>query len=103
MRGEFLCAEFCKTGHINETWSATCNQDGAPVRFLLQKINSSVFKDPVVLMQNVMRVTTHIRRKLQARNVADLDRRVLTVVPARDGQPLHRSGDGEYWRDVRVH
>jgi hypothetical protein len=95
IHGELLRAEACKIGHINETWSATYVQDGAQIRYLHQKINASVFKNPVALMKNIVRVTAHIRRKLEARGVKDLTHRVLTVVPARDGKSFWRDGAGE--------
>jgi aminoglycoside phosphotransferase (APT) family kinase protein len=96
--GEILHAEACKIGHINETYSATYNQGGTKVRYIHQKINTSVFKKPGALMKNVMRVTTHIRKKLEARNLQDITRRALIVVPARDGRSFYRNGDGECWR-----
>jgi len=96
--GEILHAETCKIGHINETYSATYSQGGATVRYIHQKINQSVFKDPLAVMENVMRVTGHLRAKLRAKGVRDITRRALTVVPARDGRPYFRNGSGEYWR-----
>jgi Ser/Thr protein kinase RdoA (MazF antagonist) len=96
--GEILHAETCKIGHINETYSATYNQGGTRVRYIHQKINTTVFKNHVALMRNVMRVTAHIRRKLEAQNAADITRRSLIVVPTRDGQSFYRNGDGECWR-----
>jgi aminoglycoside phosphotransferase (APT) family kinase protein len=96
--GELIGAEACKTGHINQTWAATYDQGGTRVRYLHQKINKIVFKNPPALMNNIVRVTTHIRRKLEARNTTDLMRHVLTVIPTRDGQSFWCDGDGEYWR-----
>ena len=64
--GEILHAETFKIGHINETYSATYDQGGMRVRYIHQKINKNVFKNPPAVMKNVMRVTTHIRRKLEA-------------------------------------
>src|SRR5271167_3181752 len=85
--GEILHAETCKIGHINETYTATYNQGGMRVRYIHQKINRTVFKNPAGVMKNLMRVTGHIRKKLEARNVPDLTRRTLIVIPTRDGQP----------------
>jgi aminoglycoside phosphotransferase (APT) family kinase protein len=96
--GEILHAETCKIGHINETYSATYDQGGTRVRYIHQKINTTVFKNPVALMRNVMRVTSHIRKKLEAQNAEDITRRSLIVVPTRDGQSFYRNGDGECWR-----
>ncbi|MCX6927123.1 MAG: aminoglycoside phosphotransferase family protein [Verrucomicrobia bacterium] len=68
------------------------------VRYIHQKINKNVFKNPPAVMKNVMRVTTHIRRRLETQNAPDITRRSLVVIPTRDGHAFYRSRDGEYWR-----
>jgi hypothetical protein len=94
--GEFLDAVPYGTGHINDTYSATFDQSGTPVRYIFQRINHHVFKDPVALMENVQRVTTHLRDKLSP--TRDWSRRVVTVIPARDGRAWYRDDQGSYWR-----
>lgn len=96
--GEILHAETLKIGHINETYTATYDQGGTRVRYIHQKINRNVFKNPIAVMKNVMRVTTHIRKKLEVRNFRDLTRRSLIVIPTRDGKPFYQNGDREVWR-----
>ena len=96
--GEILHAETCKIGHINETYSATYDQGGTRVRYIHQKINRTVFKDPDAVMDNVVRVTTHLRAKLEKAKARDITRRCLTFVPTRDGKPVYRDSAGEYWR-----
>jgi len=96
--GEILHAETLKIGHINETYSATYDQGGMRVRYIHQKINKGVFKHPVAVMKNVMRVTTHIRRKLESAGSRDITRRSLIVIPTRDGQSHFVGRDGEFWR-----
>ena len=96
--GEIKHAETFKIGHINETYSATYDQGGTRVRYIHQKINKSVFKHPPTVMNNVMRVTTHIRKKLEAQQADDITRRSLVVIPTRDGHSFYQNGDGEYWR-----
>jgi aminoglycoside phosphotransferase (APT) family kinase protein len=96
--GEILHAETFKIGHINETYSATYDQGGMRVRYIHQKINKGVFKNPPAVMKNVMRVTTHIRRKLESQNARDITRRSLVVIPTRDGRTHYRNSDGEFWR-----
>src|SRR5579862_2733065 len=96
--GEILHAETCKIGHINETYSATYDQGGARVRYIHQKINQTVFKDPPSVMENVLRVTTHLRRKLETLQANHITRRCLTIVPTRDGNSFYRDRAGEYWR-----
>ena len=96
--GQILHAEPCKIGHINETYTATYDQGGVKVRYIHQKINTNVFKDPVAVMGNVMRVTRHIRAKLEAAQANDITRRTLIVVPTRDGKDFYFNGEGEAWR-----
>lgn len=96
--GEILHAETLKIGHINETYSATYDQGGMRVRYIHQKINKGVFKKPIAVMKNVMRVTTHIRRRLEAANARDITRRSLIIIPARDGECYYVGKEGEYWR-----
>src|SRR5262249_26963189 len=68
------------------------------VRYIHQKVNRNVFKDPTAVMKNVMRVTSHIRKKLETRTIRDLTRRSLIVIPTRDGKAFFQNGDGEVWR-----
>lgn len=96
--GEILHAETLKIGHINETYTATYDQGGTRVRYIHQKLNQNVFKNPVGVMKNVMRVTTHIRRKQETRNLRDATRRSLIVIPTRDGRSFYQNGDREVWR-----
>jgi Ser/Thr protein kinase RdoA (MazF antagonist) len=49
-------------------------------------------------MENIERVTVHIRNKLRAAGADDVSRRTLTVVPSRDGKPWARDGEGGWWR-----
>lgn len=96
--GQILHAETCKIGHINETYTATYEQGGCRVRYIHQKINRSVFLDPPAVMENLVRVTEHVRRKLEAEGANELTRRCLTVIPTRDGKSYYRDPHGEYWR-----
>ena len=96
--GEILHAETLKIGHINETYTATYDQGGTRVRYIHQKINRTVFKNPAAVMKNVMRVTTHIRAKQEARHVRDVTRRSLIVIPTRDGNSYYENGNQEVWR-----
>ena len=53
-------AERYGSGHINETYLLTCPEGP---RYILQKINTSIFPDVDALMDNIRRVTEHIRSK----------------------------------------
>ena len=92
MPGDLLRAEPFGHGHINDTYRITFDRGGIRRRYILQRINSGVFHDPLALLDNMQRVLEHLKRK-----VSD-PRRVLRPVPARDGKPCWRDAAGEYWR-----
>ena len=96
--GEFLSFEPYGSGHINDTYAATYIQGGASVRFIHQRVNHSIFRKPVAQMENIQRVTSHIRKKLQQENGLRASREILTVVPSRAGKPYHIDEDGNFWR-----
>ncbi|MDR1594900.1 MAG: aminoglycoside phosphotransferase family protein [Prevotellaceae bacterium] len=81
-------------GHINDSYKVSV--DGK--EFVLQKINHSIFKNVPELQSNILRVTSHIRTKLEARGVTDIERRVLNLIPANDGKYYYQDEDGNYWR-----
>ncbi len=89
------------SGHINDTFLITQVERGILQRTVLQRLNRHVFPDPSGLMANFARVTRHLRRKLADEGLADLDRRVLTLVPARDGGDSVTDAHGEIWRATR--
>lgn len=98
LAGDFSAVEPYGSGHINTTFVVAMNQAGARVRYLLQRINGRVFKNPEALMENICRVTAAAGARLRAEGCSDASRRTLTVVPARDGALWHRTAEGDLWR-----
>lgn len=98
MRGDFLSAESYGSGHINDTYAAWYDQAGRAVRYIHQRINHAIFKDPDSLMDNISRVTNHLYQKLIIASTSDVTRRVITLVPTIDGNSYYRDEYGNYWR-----
>lgn len=96
--GELTGIEPFGAGHINDSYRVEFAQRGRSTRYLLQRINDAIFRDPPRLMANIQRVTAHIAARLQSEGVPDIARRVLRVVPARDGLPYYSDAVGGYWR-----
>jgi aminoglycoside phosphotransferase (APT) family kinase protein len=94
--GDFVDAAPYGTGHINDTYCAIYDHGGTTVRYIHQRINHTIFKDPPALMENIRRVTEHLHRKLAGR--PDANRTALTLVPARDGRPFFQDETGNFWR-----
>lgn len=83
-------------GLINTTYKVKTASPDTP-DYVLQHINNSIFPDVEMLMDNIIAVTTHIRKKLEAAHTTDIDRKVLTFVPAKDNTYFYFDGE-KYWR-----
>lgn len=81
-------------GHINDSFKV----EAGGKEYVMQRINHNIFKNVPELQNNIQRVTTHIRAKLHAKGVSEIERKVLTLIPAKDGKLYHQDVDGNYWR-----
>lgn len=87
-------------GLINDTYKVAMNEENAPA-YVLQRINNAIFKDVELLQSNIEAVTAHLRKKLEEKQVADIDRRVLHFIKAETGKTYWREADDTYWRMMR--
>jgi Ser/Thr protein kinase RdoA (MazF antagonist) len=94
--GEFLGAQPFGSGHINDTYRVMLQSGGKSFFHILQRVNRNIFKNPDALMQNIQRVTAHL--SAQMADHPDRDRRVLRLIPTRNGNAWHVDEDGDYWR-----
>ena len=94
--GDIVAVNRYGSGHINDTFKVDLSLGGVPVSYILQRINDSIFTRPDRVMENIARVTNHIRGKFAG--ASDATRRTLTVIHARDGQPVARGPEGGWWR-----
>jgi thiamine kinase-like enzyme len=97
--GEFDGATPYGSGHINDSYYTVFQRNGSQSNYLLQRINHHIFKNPVILMENIERVTAHLAA--QVSDHPDRDRRVLTLIPTRTGGVLHVDAERNYWRAYR--
>ena len=89
------------SGHINDTFLVRFRRgDGSVRRYILQRINLEIFRDPDGLMENISRVTAFLREKI-TRNGGDPERETLNIVPAKNGGNFYRDSIGSCWRAYR--
>lgn len=98
LQGDFASAEPYGSGHINDTFALAMSQGGRRLRYVLQRINHNIFKNPDGLMENVERVCRHAQAKLQDAGAVDASRRALTLVPTKAGRGWHTDPAGNRWR-----
>ena len=96
--GEFVEGVEIDSGHINNTYLAVYEKpNGKRARYILQRINEFVFKDPLQVMRNVEAVTRHINWKV-LRVKKDLGGQTLNIYPARGGRSFAYGEGGGVWR-----
>ena len=82
-------------GHINRTYAVSV--EGRKERYILQRINQYVFHHPDQVQENILEVTSWLRRKITQEG-GDPERETLRVIPARDGKPYFLDGQENWWR-----
>jgi aminoglycoside phosphotransferase len=98
--GNFVVAVPYGTGHINDTFQVTFDQGGTLLHYIIQRVNTNVFKAPEELMDNFLRVTRHIGAKIRDERAANpaTRRRTLEVVNSIYGKPYWRDPAGNFFR-----
>ena len=90
--GEVLSVEPYGCGHINTTYLVETNIR----KYILQRINTNLFKDVKRLMNNITSVCAHLVQKIKLSG-GDPEREALTVIYTKDGLP-YLEVDGSYYR-----
>ncbi len=96
--GEYIGYYLSNDGHINNTFVLEFDDGLGKIKsYLLQLINTNVFKNPDELMENIVGVTEYLR-KIVVDNGGDPERECLNVYFTFDGKPYYRDADGNCWR-----
>ena len=95
IKGDVVEVKPLGNGLINTTYKVVTAGDAPD--YVLQHINTAIFPDVDMLMNNIVSVTAHIRGKLEAAGTADIARKVLEFVPCKDGKYYYLF-DEKYWR-----
>lgn len=91
VEGKVGCIKPLGQGFINDTYFVIMEGESSP-RYILQRKNHLVFPDVPAMMDNIERVTAHIKTR-----VKDPLRETLTVIPTLDGRLCLQDEDGNWW------
>ena len=94
LEGPVVAIDTLGEGFINDTFIVRTGGDAPD--YILQRKNKAVFPDIPAMMENIRKVTEHIRRRVAAEG-GDPKREAMTVVPTLDGRLCHLDPQGEYW------
>jgi Ser/Thr protein kinase RdoA (MazF antagonist) len=96
--GTFVKAERFGSGLINDTYLCEFDDGGENRKFILQRINGSVFTHPEQVMRNVEIVTTHIVKRLRAEGIVDPSAVTPALISTRNGHTFLHDDQGACWR-----
>ncbi len=95
--GEVVGAISYGSGHVHETYCVHVHgANQVCTQFILQKLNTTAFKKPVELMENITLVTDFLRQ--QALDKGEDPDLYLTVIRTKDKTSFYQDSEGEYWR-----
>ena len=89
------------SGHINDKYLLTFEiAEMGTIKVILQRMNKNIFTKPIELMENILNVTSYLRKKI-IENGGDPDRETLNVIRTVDDMPYFVDSEGEYWRSYK--
>ena len=98
--GEYHSCEVVNSGHINTTYLVKYFRHGELKNYILQRVNTYVFRDPVGVMNNISSVTEFIRAKIKQKQTT-AKRNVLHYSQTGEGLFYTYMPDGGFWRCYR--
>ena len=100
IEGEFLSYELIQSGHINVTYKVFVLRHGEVKDYIVQRVNTYVFKNPEAVMKNIAGVTEYVRAKIKSTGVS-AKRYVLHYAKTENGDYYAVLPDGGFWRCCR--
>ena len=99
--GKYIGCEEIVSGNINCTYRVRFVRDGEKKSYILQRINKTVFKEPEKVMDNIVRVTQHIRMNIVNEKLSTKTGVLRAFYSREDDEPYIIDDRGDYWRCYR--
>ncbi len=96
IKGTIEKIESYGNGLINDTFKIFINEEKFP-DYILQRKNHKVFKDIEGMMENIVRITSHIQKKLELQGIKAPQSRIITHIQTKKGEYYHKDSDGNFW------
>ena len=86
IKGKLINIKEDNTGNINKTYIITFISNDIEYKYLVQQINTNVFNDPYILMENILEVTNYLKEQMILNN--DNNHKVLEIIKTKDNNPM---------------
>lgn len=96
-KGQLVSCEPFGSGHINSTYVAEFDENGSRKKYVVQQVNTSIFKDIDALMDNIFSVTSYLRNEIKSQG-GNPDRETLHFIKTKDGCKYFKDDDSNCFR-----
>lgn len=96
-KGNLVSCKLFGSGHINTTFLAVYDDNGAEWKYVVQKVNPNVFKDIDRLMENIFSVTSYLRKEIRKYG-GDENRETLHFIKTKSGGKYYKASNGDFYR-----
>lgn len=88
-------------GNINKTYIIEYDNEGKREKYLVQKINTLVFNNPYILMDNIEKVTSYLKNKMN--EYEDKEHKVLSIIKTVKDDSLCKISNGDNISYFRIY
>ncbi len=82
-------------GHINDTYIFASGKEDDAARYIIQAVNTNVFKQPEIIMDNIRMVSEHIAHR------KGRQKSLMEFITTKSGRYYHPDRDNKVWRLYR--
>ena len=97
IEGRFVSARLLGSGHINDSYLVTTEPGLAP-DYVLQRINGNIFTNIPELINNILKVTFHLNRRLQTAPQEYRTFQVIRLIQSVNSAYYYRDREEHFWR-----
>lgn len=94
--GTYLDGYKTGTGHIHTTYAVMTAEETKP-DYIIQKINDKVFPHVTEMMDNILKITRHLKRKTRKNS----NIQILEIIQTKSRKNFFTGIDGTHWRMYR--
>lgn len=98
LKGVYIDYKVIKAGNINDTYIITNKLNDGEINYIVQRVNTVVFNEPHKIASNVVKITTHIQKRLKEEGDKNLKRKVLRMYKTKSGEMFYSGNNGDSWR-----
>lgn len=101
LKGNYIKYDIIKAGNINDTYVIDLQtDDGCEKQYIIQRVNTKVFKNPDEIVRNAELVTSHIAQKLVEQNDPEAKRKVVHIYRTKNKECFYVDECDNKWRVI---